>query len=110
LPLIRVRNWFITFSIILTPEVIVLIRYFPLEQGWDKLLGLLFLMLLFPLTVLSYQHMDNLDKDELMKAGLSITLLFFFLTLFSIPPLFITLACLALSATIIRKYYHYISG
>jgi len=110
LPLERIRNWFITFSIILAPEIIVLLRYFPAGLGWDKLVGLMFLLLLFPLTVLTYQHMDNLDKDELMKAGLSVTLLFFFQILFSVAPLIIALGCLVLSLSIIRKYYHYISG
>ena len=107
-PILRLKKWLITSIVLTFPEVIVLIRYFSIDQGVDKLLGLIVLIIAFPLAVLAYQHMDNLDKEELIKAGGAVSMLFFFLTMFSIHPFIIALLSFSLCG-IILKYYHYIS-
>jgi hypothetical protein len=102
----RFVNFLITFMIICSPEVGLLIKHFPGSLSTSQFLTAVFYAAAIPITLYSSLYIKSVSIDTLISRSFVFVMTLIVLILFRVEIFFIAMALLVLSVIIFSRYYY----
>lgn len=102
----RLLNYFLAYSILLIPEIIVLARNLPDNVSYVFMCLLMIFILSMIFLNHHVQYINNISHDAFMQRLFFTGILFLVLIMFKIPVILMALVNFSIAAFVFRKHYY----